>query len=228
MSEWRDRRETHGPKLKARAEEYRNAAEQLRRTDGPDTDMWNMPVGEPRPGDFLQLKDGRLQWLRQENTVDGHGRMDMPGTEGFAGQDHTRRASQIAGQAIAEMMDRTTYLEGIVQARETEIADLMEAKLEVEANLSGVQHQASEDVEKVETEAGYLRRLVVEMEKTLKESEVVMILIRDSIAKNKKIGRQAKGVLKIPHALTWITTDRAQLAKFRRGGGLMVGYGEEK
>lgn len=42
------------------------------------------------------------------------------------GDDHPRRAGQIAGQAVTGLLDRVVYLEAIVATREGQIADLDE------------------------------------------------------------------------------------------------------
>ena len=140
--------------------------------------------------------------------------IEGPGPQG--GDDHPRRAGQIAGGALAGLLDRVVYLEAIVGTRETTIADLDE---EVE-QLKGLH---SEAVERWKTEGDRWRRIHRRTEKVMdgleaagRNAATTLQSVFDR-AQGRPVGKSAQPVKAIEGNVSRLRFEIAQADRLRRG-----------
>ena len=151
--------------------------------------------------------------------------MEMPGTERFPGQDHTRRSSQIAGSAIAEMIDRTTYLEGIVQARETEIVDLMERIAEMDDSHETAITDRDNELTTLREWKEKAERVHVHIRRTVAHFCGFAKSIHEKTRGNGKVGRQSQAVMGLRDVRVEGLVDLENVKRLGTGQGLT--YREE-
>ncbi len=196
MSEWPDRKERSGSALKARAVELRKAARIL-------TDM-EMTMGLPVDGVAVSTEDDRVT---------------------MAGRDHTADVAGSVARCLEELVRMTFHQEGVVQARETESADLWEQRQEmIDAHRAEVEElkQSIQTMQDQVMDTNFMSaKLVIQIlhaEEEVKSACAVLFNLFRAMDK-KAVGKSAKVTHSAQDTRNRLITLHHRLGSFARGEG---------